>query len=217
MPASLEQWALYPWVASNCTSNWNGNLFRIDRRRQSVSNVLDQSVSAFSGEDVKIAVEGDTVSFKYGTDMLDTVVNVRAGIARYRIDGRHAIRHAPIASSFAGLLDEWLRMSDADAHRSAFVEANTHHRQAAARFNGDLINWQRVADCPGSPPSRELTIQSDKSKQTASFRIRASSAAEMRMESVTDKPSPACREIDMGKELSRILTEPPLHAARIVR
>jgi len=198
------------WVASNCTSNWNGNLFRIDLlSAQPLANVLDREVSAFGGDKVGISIEDNTVTFRYTTLMGDLDALTRAGIARYRVQDGHAIREAPIATSFGGLINEWLEMDDAEAARWSTPEAATHHRDLAARTRKQLLQWEHVAACPGSPPAREISIQWNESKQTTVFLISASSAAEMRMLSVSDKRSPSCREIDVSAGLSSIVAEPP--------
>ena len=196
------------WVASNCTSNWNGNLFRIDLSRgQSSRNILNPGMAAFNAEEMKLGIQNDTVTFDYAT-MGDTSVLIREGIARYQITDGRAIRRAPIAASFGGFIDEWLTMNDSEAARWATQEASAHHREIAARFHSDIFEWQSAAACPGTPPTREVAIRAEKSKRVTVFRIAGSSASELRMVSVRDALSPECREIDIHDNLSSIVNEP---------
>lgn len=47
------------WVASNCTSNWNGNIFRIDRARAgALKAILNKDVEAFFDDELRIGIEG---------------------------------------------------------------------------------------------------------------------------------------------------------------
>jgi hypothetical protein len=201
------------WVASNCTSNWNGNFFRIDiPRRGFTENALAVGMGAFNADEIRLTVENSTVTFDYTTALGDTDVLTREGIARYEVQDGHVIRQAPVAASFGGFIDEWLTMADAEAARWATPEAGRHHNELAAKFQKDIFEWRHVADCPGSPPTREVAVQLNKSKETAVFRITASSRAEMRMVLVSDKISPECREIPISDGLSSILAEPPIHA-----
>jgi hypothetical protein len=201
------------WVASNCSSNWNGNIFRIDvSRRQSLQNVLDWDVSAFGGADVGISIEDNTLIFKYVTMLGDPDVLTRNAIARFYVQGGHAVRQAPIAPSFGGFIDEWLTMDDAEAARWGTAETSVRHHDLAARRNTELFTWQGVADCPGPPTMREVVLQWSESKQTTVFLISGANAAEMRMLSVLDTPSSSCHEIDISGDLSSILAEPPIRA-----
>lgn len=197
------------WVASNCTSTWNGNIFRIDRLMadNSVENILSEGVSVHFGEEMKIGVAGDTVTFEYVTGIINMVV-ARAAIERYQIQGGQLTRLAPIAPSFGGFVGEWLRLSDTEAARWGNPEASARHHELAERFKGKFFEWTRSAICPGSPPLREISIQESESKQTAHFRISGLRPEEMRMESSLDKPSPECQEIDIRKNLTSILNEP---------
>ncbi len=197
------------WVASNCTSNWNGNIFRIDvSHGRSLENVLDRSVSAFAGDPVTIGIENDTVTFRYGTSAGDLAVLAREAIARFRVQGGRAIREAPIAPSFGGFVHEWLNLTDADAARWSTSEAAHSHHDLAARLNHELLEWKGVASCPGSPPAREIVVEWSESKQTTVFRISETNAAELRMLSVSGEHSPGCREIDITGDLTSIFGEP---------
>jgi hypothetical protein len=129
------------WVASNCTSNWNGNVFRIDRlKAPSHLNILSREVSAFFGDRVEIGVENDTVTFRYTTLSHDLDVLTRAGIARYRVQGTHVVREAPIALSFGGFVAEWLEMDDTEAARWSTLEAGARHHELAARLSKGCLN-----------------------------------------------------------------------------
>jgi hypothetical protein len=52
------------------------------------------------------------------------------------------------------------------------------------------------------------------SKQMVVFRISGSTAAEMRMVSVSAELLPGCREIDISRDLSSVFAEPPPDAER---
>jgi len=53
------------WVASNCTSNWNENIFRIDLiRGQSHENALYAGARAFSGDELNVSTAGDRITFR---------------------------------------------------------------------------------------------------------------------------------------------------------
>jgi hypothetical protein len=87
------------WVASNCTSTWNGNIFRIDRVKAdaSVESILNEGASAQLGAEFKIDIENDTVTFSYITAIINWTVS-RAAIERYQIQGSRFTRIAPICS-----------------------------------------------------------------------------------------------------------------------
>ena len=172
--------------------------------------MLDQDVSAFGAAKVEISIEDDTVRFDYTTMIGDPDVILRAGVARYGVQGSHAVRQAPIAASFGGFIDEWLGMDDPGAAHWSTRDANIRHHDLAARFKKEyLFSWEHAAACPGPPPAREIAIQWSESKQTSVFLISGSTAAEMRMLSVSDKRSPSCRQIDISADRSSILAEPP--------
>jgi hypothetical protein len=197
------------WVASNCQSNWNGNSFRIDvSRGPSIQSLLDWSVSAYGGDPVRIAVAEDTVTFNYTTLSRDVDVLARDAVARWHVEGGRAIRQTPIAKSYGGFVEEWLEMDESEAARWSTPEAGSLHRDLAARLDRESIKWVHAADCPGSPRAREIGVQWRDSQQTTFFLVGGSTAAEMRMLSIVDKPSTSCRELDMRGDLSRILSEP---------
>ena len=194
------------WTASNCTSVWNGELFRIDVLRPQMSNILNREVIARGDEEVKIRIQNDLVTFRYSAGMHDTVIDGREGIASYEIENGKTIRQAPIASQFGGFIDEWLLLDDEDAARFSSPAAARLHHEIAARFKKEPFDWQHAADCPG--PAREIAVRGDESEQTTVFLIASSSIAEMRMLSISDKINPSCREIDISKDLSAIISGP---------
>ncbi len=198
------------WVASNCTSNWNGEILRIDLAHRSlVKNVLEQGVSAFLVDPATIVVEDDTVTFRYQTSVHDFTVLNRGAVARYRVRNGSAVREAPIAPSFGGFIDEWLNLNDSEAARWSTPDAALHHHDLAARLKNESLEWKHVAACPGSPPTREIAIQWSESKQTTVFQIGGSNTKELRMLSVSGDRSPGCREIDISGNLTSIFGEPP--------
>lgn len=144
------------WAASNCTSNWNGNILRIDLlHRQTVENALQEGVGAFSGGEMRISTDEDTVTFTYTAGTGDDAVLTRDALARYRIQGGRAIRVAPLAPSFAGFIDEWLNMEDAEAARWSSPEAARQHHALAEQKGGHIFTWEHAATCVDyffSPP-----------------------------------------------------------------
>jgi hypothetical protein len=196
------------WTASSCVSAWNGTRFRIDLlQSQTIARVLNREALTRNDVEVDINVQGDTATFRYSTDMRDTLIGSRTGVASYRIESGRAIRRGPIASHFGGFIDEWLLLNDDDAARVSAPEAARMHHEVAARFRQDSYDWEHVADCPNG--TREIAIQEEKSERTTVFLLRASTIADMRMLLVSDKLDPSCREIDISKDLSAITTGPP--------
>jgi hypothetical protein len=81
------------WVVSNCTSNWNGENFRVDRvKHTTLIPIANQAISAFLGDPVKITLGGSAVTVQYSTQ--DGGTNLIPAAERYRIDGDHLIRLA---------------------------------------------------------------------------------------------------------------------------
>jgi hypothetical protein len=197
------------WVASNCTSNWNGSRFRIDLlRNQSIQNLLATTPGFKNDEDVEINITGNAVMFRYTTVSGETVTIMREAIAQYRIQNGHAVRQAPIALSYGGFIHEWLSMDDAEAARWSTPEAAATHHDMATRFN--RFEWDHAASCLGPPAAREIVVRNDESKATGVFLIAGATAAEMRMQSVSDQRTPGCREIEISPDsLGSIIAEPP--------
>lgn len=83
------------WVASNCTSNWNGESFRIDRiQGTTLVPIANQPMrapfGAFAGDPVRITLEGNDVTVGYTTQ--EGKANLIPAVERYRIDGDHLTR-----------------------------------------------------------------------------------------------------------------------------
>ncbi|WP_321478212.1 hypothetical protein [uncultured Paludibaculum sp.] len=197
------------WVASNCTSNWNGNIFRIDRQRgQILESVFHKGVDSYLDDRLRISTEGDTVTFHYTSSDGDASVLIREAIARYRIRHGRAVRQAPLAPSFGGFIDEWLVLGENDVPRWSARAAIAQHRALVARLKKGSFSWKYAADCAGAVLAREIGIRWDDSGRITVFRISGSSAAELRMLSVSDSFTPGCREIDLSSGLDSILAEP---------
>lgn len=76
------------WVASNCTSNWNGENFRIDRLAgTALTPVANQRIGAYFGDPVKITLGEGTATVQYTTQ--DSQANFIPVVEHYRIDGGH--------------------------------------------------------------------------------------------------------------------------------
>jgi hypothetical protein len=195
------------WTASSCASVWNGGRFRIDLlQTRGITNVFNTYVLAKNDEAIYIDIQESGITFRYDTDMHDTIINRREGIASYKIENAKAVRQAPIASQFGGFIDEWLLLDDEDAARFSSTSAARVHHEIAAKFKKEPFDWQHAADCPG--PAREIAVRGDGSEKTTVFLIASSSIGDMRMLSISDKPDPSCREIDILKDLSAITSGP---------
>jgi hypothetical protein len=197
------------WVVTNCNSNWNGNVFRIDLARgQALKNILERPARSFFDDKLAVHLAGDTVTFNYTSGIRDPLVLLRDGIASYRVQRERATRLAPIAKSYGGFIDEWLDMDDAEAARWSTPDAARMHHRVAGKFGKDVFAWEHAADCPGSPLTREIAVRAYESKQITVFRISGTSAADMRMISVADQALPSCREFDIHTDSSSIINEP---------
>ena len=198
------------WVASNCTSNWNGEMIRIDvAHSHVVENVLAQGVSGFAGEDMKIGVDDRTATFDWATASGESEVMIRRGLAIYRVESGHAVRVAPIATSLGGFIDEWLTMDASDAARWATPEAANRHYEIAAKFERNTLDWRLVTECKATTPTREVTARVGNSDQSVTFRVLTSTAAQMRMISISDAVSSDCQEIATPEILPLIYAELP--------
>ena len=169
-------------------------------------NVLNTGVTARNDEEIQIGIRDKTVTFRYVTGMRDLTFENRPGVSSFQIRDDHVTRQGPIASHFGGFIDEWLLLDDEDAARFSSPAAARLHHELSARFRKEPFDWQHAADCPG--PAREIAVRGDETDKTTVFLIAASSIAEMRMLSISDKINPSCREIDISKDLSAITSGP---------
>jgi hypothetical protein len=189
------------WVASSCTSNWNGNIFRIDLTRgDGIRNLMSRSIAVFGSEGVILQVESDVVALNYKSGF-NTEPLIREGVARYRVQAGRVIRLSPIAKSFGGFIDEWLKMDDTEAARWASPQASMLHHALAARKG--FLEWDRVADCTEPQPARAIAL-----KQGPVFLIESGDAADMLMMSILDTIPAACHEISLRDGFTSILAEP---------
>lgn len=95
------------WVASNCTSTWNGKRIRIDQlRRSSMENILARDLYAHDRdavEDVAAQVQRNTVTFRYDGGIGDSDLLSTPALAKYRIVAKSRGSrgtHRPDASRF---------------------------------------------------------------------------------------------------------------------
>jgi hypothetical protein len=85
------------WVASNCSSNWNGNIFRIDRSTSgSVTNILREHLWAFLSGDVDVKIAGETVTVRYETSVTYPAFDIRSAVKRYQVQGTHVGRRGAV-------------------------------------------------------------------------------------------------------------------------
>ncbi len=199
------------WVASSCASNWNGNIFRIDRSTTgSTTNILRENLWAFLDGDMDVKVAGETVTIRYQTRITYPEFDIRSAVKRYQVQGTHAVREGPIANSFGGFIDEWLTMGDAEAARWSSLEAaNLHHAVRAVLDQKDHqpLGWVSAAQCSDFPAIREIEMAYD-SEASVVFRIAGSKPDEMRMIAVSPETSDDCRDLDLDGSLSPIMDEP---------
>jgi len=185
------------WITSNCTSNWNGQIFRIDSLANGrATQVLDHSPAdgAMAGS-TKIQIDKDTVQFTYysGANVTDPGGSLPLPVERYRVQGTRALRLGPLAETLGGFIDEWLGIENGEAIRFGSPAAATQHRALRTRRNEEWYSFTDAAECPGTPPTHQVRALWDKSKRTTYFRVSGNTAAALRMESVTDSPFPGCR------------------------
>jgi len=199
------------WTTSNCTSTWNGKAIRIDRLTPSgVENVLARGVSAQDrepAENVSASVRLNVVTFFYQGALGDMEMLSGDSIARYRVDGDHASREAPIALSRAGFLHEWLEMDEAEAARWSTPEALRDHARIAKVFR-EGFDWERIAVCAGSPRVWEIAVRTGQHRSYG-FRMTGERATELRMVAVDDRQSTGCRVFDIKKSLASVGLELP--------
>jgi hypothetical protein len=197
------------WVASNCTSTWNGKRIRIDRTAgTSIIPVLAANLNAqdrFEGEAVGVSMPGNIVTFLYRGPTGDGDLISGPSIARYRVAQDRAVREAPIALTRAGFLQEWLNMDEAEALRWGTAQAAA----ARASISKDGFEWARIAQCAGSPAVWEVGIRPTETQRLHIFRIQGSRARELRMLGVTDHATESCVEEDLTKGLRGVAAELP--------
>lgn len=198
------------WTPSRCASNWSGDIFRIDLLpvAGSVTNILNEEFYVFGGDAGDIKVERDAVTFHYDTDIRNVGLLVRHGVWHFRIEDGRAIREAPIATSYGGFLDEWLKMDDAEAARWSSPQAAGRHNELAERFKTQFFDWVAASDCGDFPPIHEIEIQSDQTDETAVFVIGGSTIESMKMLAISDHLTPTCRGLDIDAEPSPITNAP---------
>jgi uncharacterized protein involved in tolerance to divalent cations len=185
------------WITSNCTSNWNGQIFRIDALANGRgTQVLDHSPAdgAMAGS-TKIQIEKDTVQFTYYSyaNVTDPDGSLPLPVERYRVRGTRALRLGPLAETLDGFIEEWLGIEDGEAVRFGSPATATQHRALRTRRSEEWYSFTDAAECPGTPPTHQVRALWDKSKRTTYFRVSGDTAATLRMESVTDSPIPGCR------------------------
>jgi hypothetical protein len=201
------------WVASNCTSTWNGKRIRIDQvRESSVDNLLARNLFAQDrdeAENVAAWVQGDVVTFWYRGGLGDSQLLAGPSVARYRILGGHAVRESPIALTRAGFIHEWLTMTDADAVRWAESNAVEKRGTISAEINKYGFEWTHIAQCGGSPPLWEVGVSVYDLKTPYVFQILGSRATALRMIGVANTVTQSCTTEDIGRGLESVMLELP--------
>lgn len=203
------------WVASNCTSTWNGKRIRIDLLRgSSVERLFARELDAQDraegeGESVAPRVARGVVTFRYQGGIGDAVLLSGASVARYQIIKGRAVLESPLALTRAGFIHEWLELAEADAARWGEPEAVAMRASAVSSIVGHGFEWERIARCGGSPPVWEIAIRPYDSKTVEVFRIGGTRATELRMLAVTDRVTRSCVPEDISKGLTGAAAELP--------
>jgi hypothetical protein len=151
--------------------------------------------------DVRIA--GEIVTFTYSAQIHDGIFMERPGVARYRVNGTTATRIAPVATTLAGFIDEWIHMNPADAPRWSDPDALQSRAKIQAARNNSVMEWRSFARCNGA---REVGVQIDQSLYV--FSIRGDRASDLRMVSVRPQHSPNCT-IASFDDFTALATELP--------
>jgi hypothetical protein len=200
------------WVASNCSSTWNGKRVRIDRRKNSVvRGVLVRNLAAKDsdeGESISAQVERDVVTFRYNGAIGDGDLLSGPAVARYRIVGDRAVPALPVALTRAGFLHEWMEMSDSEAAGLSEPEALAVRRSVASILRNGF-QWQRIGACGGSPPVWEIAFRPHDSQILQVLRIAGSRASELRMLAVSNTVTQSCLARDLSQGLTDVAAELP--------
>lgn len=194
------------WIFSNCTSSWNGQIFRIDSLVNGrATQVLNHSPArgAMAGS-TKIQIDKDTVQFTYysGANVIDP--SLRLSVERYRVLGPRSLRLGPLAETLVGFVDEWLGIEDGEAIRFGSPAAATQHRVLRTRRSEEWYSLTDAAECPGTPPTHQVRALWGKSKRTTYFRVSGDTATTLRMESITDSPIAGCHSTGLGNIRQRM-------------
>lgn len=199
------------WVASNCTSNWNGKRIRIDRvSGGSTQNVLTRDLNArdrYVGDNVSAWLRDGVATFFYEGAVRDTDMLDNSSVARYRVFDGKAVQEAPIALTRAGFLAEWLSMPDSEAARWADADA-VKMRKMADLATGS-VEWVRVANCGGIPAVWEIATRAPDSKKLWVFSISGSHATELHMVRIAHQTTPSCAPANIRQDLQSIGAELP--------
>lgn len=182
------------WITSNCSSSWNGQIFRIDSLAGGkATQLLDHSPASAMAGSTKIQVDKDAVQFTYYS--MDNVVhpNGPLPVERYRVQGTQALRIAPLAQTVEGFIDDWLAADDSSAARFSSPAAAAQHHKLMTVRREESYDLTEATECPGTPPIREIRAVSSESKQVTFFRISGATAATLRMEFTSVTPTPGCR------------------------
>ena len=201
------------WVASNCTSNWNGKRIRIDRLNgHSADNLLARDLYARDRdgtETVAASIQQDVVTFNYDGGLGDSKLMSVPAIARYRVAGVRVFREAPIALTRAGFIHEWLDIVDSEAVHWGETGAMGKRKEIAAGIAKHGFEWASVASCGGSPPIWEIALRPRESKDLYLLRISGSRATELRIVATADDPSRTCVQENIENGLANLARELP--------
>jgi hypothetical protein len=200
------------WAYSNCTSNWNGDVFRIDRSiNGSVVNVLERPLTdmqVFNGDDLTVEVDpDDTVNFGYFGRWRHTEFDTHPSLDQYKVQGIRAARTGLLALSFGGFIDEWLDLTEPDVREWSSSEAAATHPEFAALAKETWFKWTGAADCPNLP-AREISVEWNSPKRTTFFLVGGSRPEDLRMLAVSNTHSQACRQIELDPSWFVITRDP---------
>jgi hypothetical protein len=183
------------WVASNCTSSWNIQRVRIDRRETSgkITTLLQKAVHAQLFDAERVDVLPNLVRFHYNGAVGDGEIISTPVIAAYRLTPAGIKRVAPLARTRAGFLVEWQGLNP----------------NAAPSLGPHSLEWGTIARCPGSPETWEVEVRDRPSQATFVFRIQGSRVSQLRMAAVKKTLDRACKPDTTGDLVSIERELPP--------
>ena len=188
------------WVASNCTSTWNGKQIQIDRvRSASVRCLLRRSLYAHDrndGYNVGATLANGVASFWYDAGLINGDLLAVAGVASYRVQRERAVRVRPVALTRAGFIQEWVDSESGEASDWSATEAAQVHERVARDLRGKAYDWAGIRNCGGEPAVWEVGTKTEGSSTVNVFRISGSRAQELRMLAVGHQFEASCKPID---------------------
>jgi hypothetical protein len=201
------------WIISNCTSNWNGSIAKIDLMKHGeLKEISKYEPWAANSEGIKASVHGNVVNFRYMLRNYDVGVwTAGPGVASYEVLGEVAVRRAPLALTKGTFITEWLNLSSRDVAAFSSPEAAKQHSGIEVLVRNRGLEWRSAASCESTPHLWKLTADIYDAHAARTFVIEGSTVNNLRMRSVeTVADYRGCRVID-PKQIPAVLTQPLAH------